>query len=231
MTIGFDIISDLNLKEGELFDWEGKPTSLYCLVAGNVSSDLTTTIRVLHHLSNQYQGVFFIDGTLEALDPYNRDDRIELIGKYCAKVRNVVYLHNNVVVVDGVAVVGINGWYKNYATNSASDEMQLQSNFLDDFLYLQKTIERLQLHVDVRKIIIMSNCVPSNKLYFGEDVGVLSSITLDNAETHDTEHKISHWVYATHGKIVDTMINDINYVNNPKHDRNPYHAKRIDVVV
>lgn len=231
MTIGFDIISDLNLKEGELFDWEGKPTSLFCLVAGNISSDLKTMLRVLHHLSSQYQGVFFIDGTLEAQDPYERDDRVDEIGKLCEKVRNVVYLHNNVVVVDGVAIVGINGWYKNFQTNSASDEMQLQTNFLDDFLYLQKTIERLQLHVDVRKIVVMSNCVPSNKLYFGEDVGVLSSITLDNVESADTEHKISHWVYATHGKIVDTMFNSINYVNNPKHDRNPYHAKRIDVNV
>lgn len=229
MTIGFDVISDLNLKEGELFDWEGKPTSLFCLVAGNVSTDLKTTIRVLHHLSGQYQGVFFIDGTLEVNNPYERDELVEVIGKQCDKLRNVVYLHNNVVVVDGVAIVGINGWYKNFETKTPSDEIQLQTNFLDDLLYLQKTIERLQLHVDVRKIVVMSNCVPSNKLYFGEDVGMLSSITLDNIESSDTEHKISHWVFATHGKIVDTTFNSINYVNNPKHDRNPYHAKRIEV--
>ncbi len=231
MTIGFDIISDLNLKEGEVFDWEGKPTSLFCLVAGNISSDLTTVLKVLHHLSTQYQGVFFIDGSLEAQDPYVKDDRVDMLGKLSERVRNVVYLHNNDVVVDGVAIVGINGWYKNFETNSASDEMQLQANFLDDLLYLQKTIERLQLHVDVRKIIVVSNCVPSNKLYFGEEVGPLSSITLDNVESSDTENKISHWVYATHGKIVDTMFNSINYVNNPKHDRNPYHAKRIDVIL
>jgi len=231
MTIGFDIISDLNLNEGAVFDWEGKPTSLFCLVAGNISSNLKTTLKVLHHLSSQYQGVFFIDGTLEVNDPYERDELVDNIGKQCSKLRNVVYLHNNVVVVDGVAIVGINGWYKNYETHSSSDEMQLQTNFLDDLLYLQKTIERLQLHVDVRKIIVMSNCVPSNKLYFGEDVGVLSSITLDNVESSDTEHKISHWVYATHGKIVDTTINRINYVNNPKHDREPYHAKRIEVIL
>lgn len=231
MTIGFDVISDLNLKEGEIFDWEGMPTSLFCIVAGNVSSDLKTVMRVLYHLSSQYQGVFYIDGTMEVSNPYERDETVDIIGKQCAKLRNVVYLHNNVVVVDGVAIVGINGWYKNSQVESAADEIQTQTNFLDDFLYLQKTIERLQLHVDVRKIIIASNCVPSNKLYFGEDVGLLSSVTLDNVETSDTEHKISHWVFGTHGKIVDTTINSINYLNNPKHDRNPYHAKRIDVAV
>lgn len=231
MTIGFDVISDLSLNKGETFDWEGKPTSLFCVVAGNISSDKYTTVKVLQHLSTLYQGVFFIDGALEMSDLYDRDEITESYSEICSKLTNTVYLHNNVVVVDGVAIVGINGWYKNFEKTNPADEFQIKANFFDDFGYLQKTIERLQLHVDVRKIIIISNAVPSNKLYFGEDVGILDSTTLDYVTTYDTENKISHWVFGTHGKIVDTTFDGINYLNNPKHDRNPYHAKRIDVSV
>ena len=39
MILGFDIISDLNLSIDDTFTWEDKPTSLYCIVAGNVSND------------------------------------------------------------------------------------------------------------------------------------------------------------------------------------------------
>lgn len=228
MIFGFDIISDLALEKDAAFDWEGKPTSLFCLIAGNISTDLNTTHRALRHLSKLYQGVFFIDGATENTDLESRDDITDTFNKICTTVNNVVYLHNNVVVVDGIAIVGINGWYKNYP-GTTQDEIQLKANFFDDLSYLEKTIERLQLHVDVKKIIIVSNCVPSNKLYFGENVGVLDDTTLSYVTHADTEHKISHWIFGTHGKIVDTMIDSINYINNPKHDREPYYAKRIEI--
>ena len=65
MIYAYDIISDLNLTEESVFDWEGKPTSLYCIVAGNVSSDIHVLYKTIKHLSTLYQGVFFIDGFLE----------------------------------------------------------------------------------------------------------------------------------------------------------------------
>ncbi len=41
LDIGFDIIGDLNLEPNDSFNWENKPTSLYCVLSGNVSSDVT----------------------------------------------------------------------------------------------------------------------------------------------------------------------------------------------
>ena len=55
--IGFDVISDLNLSAEDSFNWEGKATSLYCIVAGNVSSDLRTVLQTLTHVGRFYQGV------------------------------------------------------------------------------------------------------------------------------------------------------------------------------
>lgn len=62
MKIGFDVISDLNLGPDEQFSWEGKATSLYCIIAGNISNDLRTIHQILLHLSHFYQGVFYTAG-------------------------------------------------------------------------------------------------------------------------------------------------------------------------
>ena len=150
--------------------------------------------------------------------------------KICGSYRNVVYLHNNVVVVDGIALVGINGWYKNYTPNDVTEEFQLKCNKYEDISYLEKTVEKLQLHNDVKKVVIISNCAPSENLYFGEAPGTDHDIYPGYVLYKDTEHKVSHWVFGTYKKEVDTTINSVNYVNNPKFDRNPYYPKRIEVI-
>lgn len=230
LLFGFDVISDLNLNPSDDFDWTGKPTSLFCLIPGNISDDMTTVTKVLKHLSNLYQGVFFIDGSLENSDIQMRDNRISELQAICSGLRNVIYLHNNVVVIDGIALVGINGWYKNYNSNPIIDDFNAKCLRLEDISYLEKTLERLQLHVDVKKIIIISNCVPFKELYYGEcdnDEEIYPGYVL----YRDTEHKVVKWVYGSHTKQVDTTINNVNYMNNTKYDREPYYAKRIEVSI
>ena len=231
VLFGFDVISDINLNPSDDFDWTGKPTSLFCLIPGNISTDLGTISRVLKHLSNLYQGVFFIDGALENSDIQTRDSRVTELQQICSVLRNVIYLHNNVVVIDGVALVAINGWYKNYQNNTIIDDFHAKCLRYEDISYLEKTLEKLQLHVDVKKIIIMSNCVPFRELYYGEcdinDEDIYPGYVLYK----DTEHKVVKWVYGTYDKLVDTTINNVNYINNTKFDREPYYAKRIEVTL
>lgn len=227
MKFSFDIISDLNLTD-DSFDWEGKPTSLFCLVAGNISSDLRIILKVLRHLSSCYQGVFYIDGSLENGDVNFRDTRVKELSKICSGLPNLVYLHNNVVIVDGIALVGLNGWFGNYTLNADTDRFQARCNRYEDVIYLERTLEKLQLHVDVKKIIIVSNSVPAKELYYGED-NVEDDVSPNSVMPRDTEHKIVHWVFGTYEKIVDTTIDGVNYLNNPKCDREPYYPKRIVV--
>lgn len=227
MNIGFDIISDLNITGHDEFDWAGKPTSLYCIVAGNVSSDMLTLLKVIKNLSKYYQGVFFIDGTLENPDIHFRDSRVKELTKICNAIPNVVYLHTNVVVVEGVALVGINGWEEAASVNSELDIFQAKANRYDDITYLERTLERLQLHVDVKKIIVISNCIPSKELYFGSYKGYDELFPANTLYT-DTEEKISKWVFGTGDKMVDTEFYGVKFVNNPKHEKNPYYPKRID---
>ena len=230
-TIGFDLISDLNLSPEDSFNWEGKATSLYCIIAGNISEDLRTIKQTLSHLSKFYQGIFYTLGSLEYHNISDVVKRTNEIRKACHSVRNLAIMHHHVVVIDGIAVIGANGWYGNttYDEETASI-IEVHRN--EDILYLKNTIERLQKHLDVKKIVIVSNSVPGIDLYFGEHPETVDiQLNLNIALIADTENKVSHWLYGTYGKVVDTNINDINYINNSSFNRNPYWAKRVEIQI
>lgn len=229
MIIGFDLISDLNLKVGDNFNWENKATSLYCVIAGNISTDLKVVSDVLNHLSRFYQGVFYTPGYLEFKDVDDYEKRIIDILRITKKIRNVALLHHHVAIIDGIAVLGCTGYYgdeSNYDYESIH-----KKNRFEDLVYLKNSIERLQKHLDVKKILIITNSVPNHKLYFGElpdPSNILPELSMTLLV--DLEKKITHWAYGSYGKIVDTTINDINYVSNPYTDQ-PYWAKRINIEI
>jgi hypothetical protein len=230
MEIGFDVISDLNLSPEESFNWEGKPTSLYCIVAGNVSSDLRTVLQTLAHLSKQYQGVFYTPGSLEYEDCDDINARTHDILSMCSKIRNLAVLHHNVVIIDGVAILGANGWGTDLLQEDDMAHPQIDVHRMEDTAYLHKSLEKLQRHLDVKKILIVSSAVPHRNLYFNEEPEFIGGILpLVASLVSDTESKVSNWVFGTQEKIVDTTINNINYCNNPYLKRNPYWAKRVSV--
>ena len=204
MKIGFDVISDLNLDPEESFNWEGKATSLYCIVAGNISNDLRTIYQTLLHLARFYQGVFYTAGSLEYEGTPSISSRTEELAKICRTIRNVAYLHNHVVIVDGIAILGTNGWYGNTDDATSLSPIQLDVDRYEDIGYLGNTLERLQLHLDVKKIVIVSHSVPGPELFFGEEPENIN-------------------------KTVDTTIDGINYINNSYYKRRPYWAKRVEI--
>jgi hypothetical protein len=230
MNFGFDLISDLNLTSTSEFDWSSKPTSLFCIIPGNISSDINVIYKTLRHLSSLYKGIFYIDGSLENVDIHSRDQRIAELQTICGNFKNVVYLHNNVVIVDGVGLLGINGWMK--SCDSITDDFQIKCYRYDDLLYLEKTIEKIQLHPDIKKLIIVSNCIPSKELLFGENASNTHEEMYPTfALSKDTEHKTSYWVYGNYDKFVDKKTGYIQYVSNGKFDKEPYYAKRIDLTI
>lgn len=230
MKIGFDVISDLNLAPDASLDWEGKATSLYCIVAGNISPDLKTVHQTLAHLAKFYQGVFYTLGSLEYDGVGDVEARTKELFQLCNSIRNLALLHHHVVIVDGIAIAGANGWYGNTIPSDMVTELKTEEMRHEDIIYLKSTIERLQKHLDVKNIIIVSNSVPDEKLYFGEvPSAVKNQLPLSIALEADTENKVSHWLYGTYGKVVDTNLNGINYINNACYNKSPYWAKRIEV--
>jgi hypothetical protein len=229
--IGFDIISDLNLNPNDSFNWENKATSLYCIVAGNISSNIRTVIQVLLHLSSKYQGVFFVPGKLEyeTTDDFNR--RTTELKSIAHVIPNLVMLYQNVIVVDGVALLGSNGW-GNIQHSLDVKNLAMTAAKYEDFTYLLSSLGKLQKHVDVKKIIVVTSAVPTEELYFGEiPENVVDQIPLNEILHSDTEKKVSHWVFGTYNKPVDTVLNDVQYLSNPHNQYGPYWAKRIALTV
>ena len=230
MKIGFDVISDLYLGPDESFNWEGKATSLYCVIPGNISSDLKTIKQTLSHLGRFYQGVFYCPGALEYEDCLDIDIRTKEIFKVCSTQRNVALLHQHVVIVESIAILGANGWYGNTKPADLVTEANIEIHRHEDIMYLKSSIEKLQRHLDVRSILLVTNSVPGPDLYFGQEpVHAQGQIPINIALEADTEHKVKHWAFGTYDKAVDVTLNNINYVNNCYYKRKPYWSKRIEV--
>lgn len=233
MATGFDLISDLNLSDSVNFDWSEKATSLYCIIAGNLGNNTNVVYHALSKLSKHYQGIFYIAGSLEYEGVTDINARTDHLSRICEQFQNIAFLHHNVVVIDGIAIVGSNGWYKNTLSSGevAIDEL-INMAYYEDLLYLKNTIERLQKHLDVKKIIIVSNSVPNDFLYFGETPPkVKNQVPIDIVLESDTMKKVSYWAYGTYKKIVDITINDINYFCNPCFGSTNYWAKRINLEI
>ena len=228
MQVGFDLISDLHLTTTDKFDWAGRATSLYCLVPGNISADLSTVKLVLTTLSKYYQGVFYIGGELEFTGCTDVHKRINELSKICRNIRNVAFLYNRVIIMDAIAIIGCNGWY---ATEPEEDTNAVEILHAEDLLYLTNSITKLQKHIDVRQMIVLSNSVPNKVLYYGEaPEATRGRIDLNSALEADVQNKISTWVFGAYGKVVDTTIDSVHYSSNPACGKNPYWAHRINVV-
>lgn len=231
MSVAFDVISDLKLSKENKLDWEGKPTSLFCIIAGNISDDLEVLKETLSHLSLLYHGVFFIDGALEIGSLSTQAKKIDEIANIVKEMQNVVYLHNNVVIIDGIAIVGINGWYGNKDPGDPFDMVRLEYYMHEEAGYLHKTIEKLQLHVDVKQIVVVSNSVPIVDLFYNQNPYLPDTFGLITALMQDTERKVHTWVYGSSDKMVDAVNDGIRFVNNGCFDKQPYWPKRIEIDV
>ena len=243
IDIGFDVIGDLNLEPNDSFNWHDKPTSLYCILTGNISSDMRTVTQTLVHLSQQYQGVFFVPGTLEYATVTDGDinKRTSQLVSLAQKVPNIVILHHNIVIVDGVAVIGSNCWETAHepGTSISIDDLKFNQYRLDDMGFLHKTIEKLQRHLDVKKMIIVTNGVPNENCYFGEAPDYVATQTpLDTVLNADSESKVTHWVYGSYNKPVEATLilprkNDIQAVSNPIEGKNvkQFNPKRVTISV
>jgi hypothetical protein len=112
MSFAFDLISDLHVETWDQFDWHHQATSPVCIVAGDIARDRDTVTRTLRHLGKCYQAVFYIDGNDEHYN-YLEDlgSSYSDLVRRIKRIPNIVYLQDNVVIVDGVAILGTNGWF------------------------------------------------------------------------------------------------------------------------
>jgi len=260
MEFSFDLISDLHVETWDNFDWTGQATSPYCVIAGDVSQDRRRLVETLKHLGNCYQGVFFIDGNDEHRNYLEHlGQSYYELSKYVDKFKNVVFMQDNVVIVNGVAFVACNGWYS-FSLNPKIDFNQTVSWFnarygvsasvagtiasmaLTDAAYLRNSIRKLQMHQDVKAIVIVTHTVPApwlvehdleleNHYRFNTTGNEHLQIALDE----DTENKVKVWCFGHYHRGIDRQFENVRYVNNCRGRGNTpwsqsvYYPKRITI--
>jgi hypothetical protein len=260
MEFSFDLISDLHVETWDNFDWTGQATSPYCVIAGDVSQDRRRLVETLKHLGNCYQGVFFIDGNDEHRNYLEHlGQSYYELSRYVDKFKNVVFMQDNVVIVNGVAFVACNGWYS-FTMNPEIDFNQTVSWFnarygvsasvagtiasmaLTDAAYLRNSIRKLQMHQDVKAIVVVTHTVPAPWLVEHdlelEDhyrFNTTGNEHLQIALDEDTENKIKVWCFGHYHRSIDRQFENVRYVNNCRGRGNTpwsqsvYYPKRITI--
>jgi hypothetical protein len=262
MTFAFDLISDLHVETWDSFDWTGQPTSPYCVVAGDVSRDHDLVVETLGHLNQCYAGVFYIDGNDE------HRWQLEDLGSSYRSLKNkiesldgVVYLQDNVVIVNGVAILATNGWwsydfdpaqnyeesqswYCEYTQSSQSAADAITGIAYHDAAYITNSVKKLQTHQEVKSIVIVSHTLPGAWLCNHDPdladtarFNCMGNPHLQLALDEDTEHKIKTWAFGHYHRSVDRDYAGIRYVSNPRGrgdtswSQPAYYPKRIEVEI
>lgn len=261
MQFTIDLISDLHLESWQQpLVWTGMATSPYCLVLGDVTADRELLTIFLTHLGQCYHAVFYVDGNNEHKGRMNDlTDSYKDLSNLLEKIPNVVYLQDNVVIVDGVAILGTNGWWgfdfdlsvspeqsalwyqeKTQLDSSAAHNIRKASTA--DANYMIASVKKLQTYCDVKKIIMATHTVPDNRL-IQHDIsldGTLRFNCMGNSfMTHalymDTEKKIHTWCFGHYHGNVDQTREGVRYVNNCRgrsgavYSQHVYHPRQIVV--
>jgi hypothetical protein len=263
MKLAFDLISDLHLETWpEEFNWQGLATSPFCVVAGDVARDRNIVMQTLQHLSKCYQAVFYIDGNDEHRHYYaDLPGSYKDLEKQLNHISNLTYLQGNVVVIDGVAFLGTNGWwgfdfdshidptesalwYQDKVSISGSAIQTIGAMAHTDAIYLKNSVAKLQTHIDVQHIVIVTHTVPSPELII-HDIDLEGSFkfnTMGNTnmvEVLQADHgeKIHTWCFGHYHGSVDQIKHGIRFVNNCQGRRDTkwcqhvYHPLRIEIDV
>jgi predicted phosphodiesterase len=258
MQFAFDLISDLHIETWGEFDWTSQATSPVCVVAGDVCKDQTLLLKTLQHLGACYQVVFYIDGNDEHRDHMDQlNSSYQHLSREIERIPNVVYLQDNVVVIDGVAIVGTSGWWAFdfdasvdtadattwYAERHGFSIQTIRSiaqNAVGDALYMSASVKRLQTHQDVKKIVMVTHTVPDPALV-AHDIDLENSPRLNTignrymmqALAADTEKKIHTWCFGHYHGSVDQVRGGVRFVNNcrgrgdTKYSQHVYYPRRI----
>ena len=246
LDMQFDLISDLHLDlwRENIKDWRGLGTSLVCVVAGDVAKDHRLTASFLKHLGDSYKSVIFVEGNHEHKHSYHdlAQSQIEL-EQSLGRIRNLTYLADSSLVIDGTAFIGSNGWWTfDFPEMDGADG---RAHCMDMFCrkeglrmrdavgiwtaaqeqaeFLGNAVSMLNDKDDVHEIVIITHTVPRKDLIvpsIHDDVVDWSKIgnsSMIEVLDQDTEGKISTWCFGHyHSQHVDTVRDHVRYVSHPR---------------
>lgn len=234
-----DLVSDLHVDELPLPDWTDVGTSPFCIVAGDVARDRTKVQSTLEHLSRCYQQVFYIDGN-EEHRPYldDIDTSYSKLSGMVAKLDNVIFLRNDVVVINGVALIAANGWwnfdfesgnnidatldwYCKYVGITRQQALRIVDQAESDTMYLINSVRKVQIHPDVHSIVMITHTLPNHWLISHdidlagtERVNCVGNQKMAQVFGVDLQRKIKMWCVGHYHMSLDQELDGIRYLSN-----------------
>lgn len=257
--ISFDLISDLHIETWDTpLDMDGQQTSVFCVVAGDISRDRDIVKETLTHLGQCYKMVLYIDGNEEHKDTledigYSYESLIREIDD----IENVMYLQDQLVIIEGIGFIGTNGWWDfvfdeeenyNYSRHWYMEKYGVDletANGIEDIAgedaaYLYRSVEKLQTLPEVTQIVVVSHTVPDVELLDFDPtlegthkLNCMGSSRLLEVLNADTEQKISTWCFGHYHQEIDEYRHSIRFVNNCRgrgdtpYSKSVYYPKRI----
>lgn len=234
-----DLISDLHTDELALPNWSDQATSPFCIIAGDVARDRTNLKNTLSHLSRCYQQVFYIDGNEEHREYIgDLDDSYDRLTDTVSSINNVVYLRNDIVVINGVALVAANGWwtfdfesshnidatirwYCDYVNISRQQALKIIEHAQSDTMYLINSIKKIQIHTDVHSVVMITHSLPCYWLVShdialagSERMNCVGNQDLSQVFGVDLQNKIKLWCVGHYHMSLDRELNGVHYVSN-----------------
>ena len=205
----------------------------------------------------------FVDGNDEhrwTLD--NLGDSYKTLKHDIGNIENFIWLQDDSLVIDNVAFIGTNGWTsfdfandKTYLENKRWMEetykismyagQQIEAMAMSDAGFLCRTVEKLQRHPDIKKIVVISHFVPNVNL-INHDMQLVNQPSRLNTSGNslltrcleeDDENKIKTWCFGHYHSDIDSVIDDVRFVNNCRGRggtawcKPVYYPKRIEVEV
>jgi hypothetical protein len=255
-----DLISDIHVDERALPDWSDQATSPFCIVAGDVARNRNTLKETLTHLGQSYQQVFYVDGNDEHRDYLdNIDASYEHLVDMLMTIPNVVYLRNDIVVLNGIALVSANGWwnfdfesghnidetlkgYCEYVGVTRRQALKIIDHAQEDVAYLINSVKKVQVHTDITAVVMVTHTLPCSWLISHdialagtERVNCIGNQHMTRVFDVDFENKIKMWCFGHYHLDINRELNGVQYTSNVRGRygtpwfKHAYYPKRLHI--
>jgi hypothetical protein len=168
-------------------------------------------------------------------------------------------MQDNVIIIKGVAFLGTNAWWtydfnpkinmdmciqetQDHFGITNSDATNIAGVAFNDAAYMIKSVKKLQTHMEVGAIVIVSHTVPAPWVISHDPDLVdtwryngMGNSYITGAINEDTEHKIHTWCFGHYHKPIDQNFGGIRYVCNPRGRKNTpwkqtvFYPRRIEI--
>lgn len=256
----FDFISDLHVDQWDTetrVNWKKTKQSEICVVAGDISDNITQSVEELKDLADIYEHVFFIEGNHEHQHYWpNFDFAPNYFKKSLTAIPNIHYLYDTYYILNGVAFVGKCGWWdfkfaeplvpeevgrKIFIRDKYDmcDEIAKQSD--SEFQYLFDKVISFQFNDEVEKIVMVTHTAPLPKFISPNEYppwieysAFQGNINMPLIIDADFKKKIKAWIFGHNHDQKQDHYKGVQFVSNPRgrptdYNRIKYTQRTMDV--